>query len=97
MLHQLVDRFGSLELDLLLRGHVREDLEHHRNDNVQDDPLDENVEDHEVDSRPDLATNSNHHVSHCWPVIDDHEGVESDHALAQVIEVDQVVEIVWNA
>ena len=75
---------------------VAENVKHHRNDDVKDNPLDKDVEDHEEDAWPYLTTGSAHHVSDGWPVIDDHERIQSDNARAEVIEVDKIVHVVGD-
>ena len=95
----LLERLNVLkffELFIHLDGDAGEDVEHHCDDNVENDPLHEYVEDHEVDARPALATCTTHHVRDSWPVIDNHEGVEGHNCRAEVIEVDEVVKVVGN-
>ena len=73
---ELFNVLELVELFIHLDGYVAEDVEHHRDDNVENNPLHEYVEDHEVDARPVLATCATHHVGDSWPVVDYHEGVE---------------------
>jgi len=88
---QITEFFVKLSLD------VGEDIEHHGDDNVEDDPLNDDIEDHKEDARPLLARGIHHHVGHGRPIVDDHEGVQSRDTVAQVIEIDQVVEVVGNS
>ena len=73
---ELFNVLELVELTIHFCGDASEDVEHHRDDNVENDPLHEYVEDHEVDARPVLATCAAHHVRDSWPVVDYHEGVE---------------------
>ena len=94
---ELFNVLELVELFIHLDGDVAEDVKHHRDDNVENDPLHEYVEDHEVDARPVLATCATHHVRDSWPIVDYHEGVEGHNRRAEVVEVDEVVEVVGNA
>ena len=75
LVHKFLDVSKSLKLNIHLAGNTAEDVKHHGDDNVEDDPLNEDVEDHEVDARPGFSTRTAHHVSDRRPVVDDHEGV----------------------
>ena len=97
LLLELFDVFELLELFVHLDGDVAEDVEHHGDDNVEDNPLNDNIEEHEVDAGPILAASTAHHVCDRRPVVDNHESVEGHDARAEVIEVDEVVQIVGNA
>lgn len=58
--------------------------------------MDENVESHEENARPDSSTSCAHHVCDRGPVVDNHEGVQRHHARAKIVEVDHVVHIVGD-
>ena len=75
---------------------ISEDLEHHGNNDVKNDPLHDDIEDHEVDTRPGTTCSVAHRVSDRGPVVDNHEGIQSRHGRAQVIEVDQVVKVIGD-
>ena len=95
--HKCFDIAEAVEFAVHLTLYVGEDVEHHGDHNVEEDPLDENVEHHEVDTRPDHARCIDHGVSDSRPVVNDHEGVKSHDTASKIVEVNQIVEIIWNA
>ena len=75
LLHEFLDVRNVVELVFHLSCDIIEDLEHHGDHNVENDPLNENVEDHEVDAGPVLTRSIAHHVRHGRPIVDDHKRV----------------------
>ena len=73
LLHEVLDVRDVFEFIFHLSCDIVEDLEHHGDHNVKNDPLNEDVEDHEVDARPVLTRSIAHHVSHRRPIVDDHK------------------------
>jgi len=86
---QLFNVAELLKLMIHLFRYVGEDVKYHSDDNVEDNPLYKNVEDHEEDAGPDLSsTRTNHHIRHGRPVVDDHEREQGHKTCAKVVEVD---------
>ena len=73
LFHEVLDVCNVLEFIFHLSCDIVEDLEHHGDHNVKNDPLNEDVENHEVDAWPVLTRSIAHHVSHCRPIVDDHK------------------------
>lgn len=70
---QSANVFSALEFFLHLAVRRAEDVKHHSDHNVEDDPLNEDVEDHEENARPDLTGGIHHHVCDRGPIVNDHE------------------------
>ena len=79
---ELINVTKLIKLFVHIDRDVAEDVEHHGDDNVENNPLHYNIEEHEVNAWPILATCTTHHIRHSRPVIDNHKRVKGHNTRA---------------